>query len=397
MAARKDVIVIGAGASGMMAAICAARQGCQVMVLEKEEKPGRKLLATGNGKCNFTNAQQSIECYYTGDKAFVSSVLEQFGKEETLAFFQELGIYPMEKKGYYYPRSGQAEAVVRILCREMARLNITVKCREQVKEISFQKDFIAVRSDTYTYEGRRVILAAGGMASPVLGSDGSGYDLARTAGHRITPLYPGLTGLIAAEPYFQRISGVRVIGKVSLLEKNRLIKEERGEIQLTAYGFSGIPIFQLCRKACELLDQGREPELLADFLPELSAEEFTAYVEGLRQHNPKVPKEELYMGIFDRKLSRVLAEEGVEGGKALKCRITGSRGFSNAQVTAGGVLLSELEERTLESKKAPGLYLAGELLDVDGICGGYNLQWAWSTGYLAGTAAGRKAKEMRQK
>lgn len=388
MAAIRDVIVIGGGASGMMAAIGAARQGSQVTVLEKEEKPGRKLLATGNGKCNFTNEYQGMECYYSKDKAFVSSVLERFGKTETLAFFQELGIYPMEKNGYYYPHSGQAESVVRLLQREMERLKIKIKCQEQVKDIRFQEGRFLVETATYTYEGKRVILAAGGKASPVLGSDGSGYRLAEKLGHQITPLYPGLTGLTSKEVYFSKLAGVRAQGKVSLLENGTLVQEEKGEIQLTAYGLSGIPVFQLCHRACEGIDAGKKMEIVADFLPELSEEAFLNYIGKVEQRSPGVSKKELYAGIFDRKLAEVLAKKGRAGGKALRIELSGSRGFEQAQVTAGGVPLFEIEKATLESKKVPGLYLTGELLDVDGICGGYNLQWAWSTGFLAGEAAG---------
>ncbi len=386
MAAKKEVIVIGGGASGMMAAICAARQGSRVMLLEKEEKPGRKLLATGNGKCNFTNEYQAIECYYTKDKAFVSSVLEQFGKTETLAFFQELGIYPMEKNGYYYPRSGQAESVVRLLQRELARLGVTVKCKEKVTGLEAFGEGFRVETSTYVYEGKRVILAAGGKASPALGSDGSSYSLAQAAGHRITALYPGLTGLVSKEPYFPRLAGVRARASVCLLENGTFALEETGEIQLAAYGVSGIPVFQLCHRACEVLAEGKKTELLVDFLPELTQEAFETYLEDLRLLNPGLKRKELLYGLFDRKLSDVLAEKG---GKTLRFSVQDSRGFEQAQVTAGGIPLSEVSSETMESRKMPGLFLTGELLDVDGICGGYNLQWAWSTGFLAGTAAGK--------
>lgn len=386
MAAKKEVIVIGGGASGMMAAICAARQGSRVMLLEKEEKPGRKLLATGNGKCNFTNEYQAIECYYTKDKAFVSSVLEQFGKTETLAFFQELGIYPMEKNGYYYPRSGQAESVVRLLQRELARLGVTVKCKEKVTALEAFGEGFRVETSTYVYEGKRVILAVGGKASPALGSDGSGYSLAQAAGHRITALYPGLTGLVSKEPYFPRLAGVRARASVRLLENGTFALEETGEIQLAAYGVSGIPVFQLCHRVCEALAEGKKTELLVDFLPELTQEAFETYLEDLRLLNPGLKRKELLYGFFDRKLSDVLAEKG---GKTLRFSVQDSRGFEQAQVTAGGIPLSEVNSETMESRKMPGLFLTGELLDVDGICGGYNLQWAWSTGFLAGTAAGK--------
>lgn len=385
MAAKRDVIVIGGGAAGMMAAIFAARQGSQVTVLEKEEKPGRKLLATGNGRCNFTNAYQGMECYHAKNKAFVSSVLERFGRAETLAFFQELGLYPMEKGGYYYPHSGQAETVARLLQRELAQLKVRLKCREQVKALSAVEGGFLVQTGTYAYEGKRVILAAGGKASPSLGSDGSGYALAKGLGHSVTPLYPGLTGLVSKEPYFSKLAGVRSQARVQLLVNGAFVQEESGEVQLAAYGISGIPAFQLCHAACEALAAEKRVELLVDFLPELSEAKFADYMEELGKRKPSLGKKELYEGVFGRKLAAVLARRG---GKSLFVPIADSRGFDNAQVTAGGIPLSEVEEGTMESKKQSGLFLAGELLDVDGICGGYNLQWAWSSGFLAGTAAG---------
>lgn len=391
MAARTDVIVIGGGASGMIAAIFAARLNCQVTILEKEEKPGRKLLATGNGKCNFTNEYQAMDCYYTKDASFVSSVLETFGKTETIAFFRELGIYPAEKNGYYYPHSGQAESVVRLLLKELSRLKVKVKCREQVKAIRVSKEgYFLVETGTYTYEAEKVILAAGGQASPVLGSDGSGYALAKGLGHTVTPLYPGLTGLVSKEAYFAKLSGVRAQAEISLFADGTRIQSEKGELQLAAYGLSGIPVFQLCHRACEALAEKKQVEAFIDFLPELSETEFTNYIKELMARSPGIEEKELFAGIFDKKLANVLAEKGELGGKALRVPITGSRGFEQAQVTAGGVPLTEIEKETMESKLVQGLYLTGELLDVDGICGGYNLQWAWSTGFLAGTKAGRK-------
>lgn len=385
----RDVIVIGGGASGMMAAICAARQGRQVTILEKEEKPGRKLLATGNGKCNFTNKYQSTECYYTRDKAFVSSVLKQFGEAETLAFFEELGLYPTERNGGYYPHSGQAETVVRILCQELSRLKVKIKCREKVKMLKkLPEGVFQVETETYTYTGKRVILAAGGKASPVLGSDGSGYELAKAAGHRITPLYPGLTGLISKEVYFSELAGVRARAELILLENGNVTQKETGEVQLAAYGLSGIPVFQLCHKACEALAKGKKTEVLVNFLRELGEKEFRDYLDKLKERNPGLKKQELLSGIFDRKLARVLATWGEQGSRVLRVGIKDSCDFTKAQVTAGGVYLSEINEKTMESEKLPGLYITGELLDVDGICGGYNLQWAWSTGYLAGCACG---------
>lgn len=390
MAAEGDVIVVGGGASGMMAAIWAARQGCRVTVLEKEEKPGRKLLATGNGKCNFTNEYQSMDCYYTQDREKAAGILGKFDEKKTVDFFRELGIYPMVKNGYYYPHSGQAESLVRLFLLELSRLGVKVKCKERVRSISGSaKKGFCVETDTYTYQGKRLILAAGGRASSVLGSDGSGYELAKGLGHSITKLYPGLTGLVSREPFFSKLSGVRAQAELTLFLNGTAVKKEKGEVQLAAYGLSGIPVFQLCRVVCEALEKGEKTEILVDFLPELAIDEFLQYIEEIGKRNPGLGKKDLYAGMFDKKLAQVLAGKGICGGKALYIPICGSRGFDQAQVTAGGIPLGEICVNSMESEKTPGVYLTGELLDVDGVCGGYNLQWAWSTGYLAGFSAGK--------
>ncbi len=384
MAARTDIIVIGGGASGMLAAISAARRGAKVTVLEKEERLGRKLLATGNGKCNFTNQYQTLDCHYVKDKEKLKVAFSKFGMLQTIDFFRELGVLPTEKNGYYYPRSGQAETVVRFLQREMERLKIKVKCKEQVTKILPYTDFFEIQTKTYAYEANKVILAAGGMASPGLGGSEEGYFLVKELGHTVTPLYPGLTGLVAKESYFSGLAGVRVQAALKLLLDGKETASEKGEVQLTAYGLSGIPIFQLCHPASVALAEKKQVQIEADFLPELTKEEFAAYIETQIERNPKAGKTEIYSGIFDKKLAKVLAEKE---GKTLCVTIKNHRGFEQAQVTAGGVPLDEVEEKTFASLKCPGLYLTGELLDVDGICGGYNLQWAWTSGWLAGQAA----------
>lgn len=444
---RYDVIVIGAGASGLAAAIAAARQGSSVLVIEQKEKAGKKILATGNGKCNFTNMVQKPECYRSDDSAFAMEVLSCFDIKHTLKFFEELGIYPRNRDGYLYPNSEQAGSVVQVLLMECERLKVEFHFQEKVKAII--KPFYTVVTETgeedkvkqnnnaskafpvkntdsnkkkgkqppdnesvkteHTYYGSRVIIAAGGCASPQLGSDGSGYKLAESFGHTIIKPLPALVQLKSPDKYCRTVSGVRTGAKAAVYAGQRLLGEETGEILFTDYGISGIPVLQLSRFAAKELDRGKQVHLLLDFMPELAREELTQVLWQRIKRKEGRNTEEMLVGLLNNKLSYIIIKEAgldvqknvkqiteqeieklVHGMKEFVMHISGTNSFENAQVSAGGVSTGELQVPTLQSKLAKGLYLAGELVDVDGTCGGYNLQWAWSSGYLAGTAAGRK-------
>ncbi|MGB8453753.1 MAG: NAD(P)/FAD-dependent oxidoreductase [Anaerocolumna sp.] len=402
-----NIIIVGGGASGLMAAVFAARQKNKVTVLEHKDKIGKKILATGNGKCNYTNLDQKPEYYRGNDSSFAMKVLSAYNVDQTIGFFKELGIYPKEKSGYVYPNSEQASSIVEVLRLELEQLKVNICCEVQVEEIDKLKDRYRVLSDKGEYAADQVILAAGGCASQNLGSDGSGFELAKRLGHRIIKPLPALVQLKSDSQYFKTLAGVRTEAMIQLFIKDKLVSKEKGELLLAAYGVSGIPILQLSRFASKALNENKEVHLIIDFLPSLNTEEiFKLLLERIKR-NPFRTMEEILLGLLNNKLAYIsLKESGIEPMalsntihknklqdlvhqlKEWKVNITDTNPFDQAQVTAGGVDTTEIDPNTLESKINKGLYLAGELLDIDGTCGGYNLQWAWSTGALAGKSCG---------
>ena len=427
----KDVIVIGAGASGMMAAITAARCGKSVLILEHMDKVGKKILATGNGKCNYTNEYMADECYH-GDHILRQDVMTQFGRADAIAFFKEIGIWPRAKNGYYYPNSGQAASVVEALQMELERLNITIVCGCQVQELSEDYLGFAVSTSTGVYKARKVIVACGLLAASKLGSDGSMIPLLKELGHRFVPIVPALCGFYASGMDFKKVSGVRCDAELTLdfdtnnakvsntdrkNAKNRKImsdadakniQKERGELQLTDYGVSGIPVFQLSSPAAKALKEKKSVAMRIDFLPEIAGGELESElqrrVERAENLHEAVTLEQLLSGLLNQKLIPVLVKKAgisahtpadridekqlqklVDVIKNYPVTLDKVRDFEFAQVCAGGIRTEEIDTKTLESRLVPGLYFAGEILDVDGICGGYNLQWAWSSGFVAGS------------
>lgn len=402
---KRKTIIVGGGASGMMAAISAARQGSRVTVLEQKHCIGKKLLVTGNGRCNFTNRVQREGCYRSCTTGFPKVVLNQFTAEDTISFFTELGMQVKEKNGYYYPYSGQAETVLLILKKEMERLRVQIETEAKVDRIE-KKDgsFFCFLMDGRSFCGNQLILSAGSMASPKTGSDGSGYRLAEELGHHLVRPLPALCPIEGMDGYQKQIvkgmAGVRTEAMLRLFVENKVIYEERGELQLTEYGLSGIPVFQFSRYAVRAYEEKKNVCVLIDFLPDIERERCRILIRRQMKHYQKTAKEAVE-GLLNRKIAEaVMACAGIgamerklteqQENALLSCLkefaviMTGYRGFEQAQVCSGGIAAEEVEERTLESKFVKGLYFAGEILDVDGACGGYNLQWAWASGYVAG-------------
>ena len=406
----RHVAVIGGGAAGMMAAITAAREGVKVTILEHKDRIGKKILSTGNGRCNFTNTYQTPACYRSDNRDFAWNIIQKFNVEKTISFFKELGIYPKDRNGYLYPYSDQAAAILEVLQIEIAKLNICVMTEINVLDIQPVKRGIRVTTDKKTITVDSVILACGSKAAPVTGSDGSGYQLAKLLGHRIVPVLPALVQLRCAEKFYKSISGVRVQGTVEIYADDISLASDTGEIQLTNYGISGIPVFQVSRYVAKAIYQKQSVTAVLNFMPDMNKDEFLSFLQERITLCPHKTLDEFFTGIFPKKLcelwirlSRLPKEMRVPdlSGEQLeklvlliqhlRTHITETNAFEQAQICCGGVDTTEINPDTLESNYVPGIYFAGELLDVDGICGGYNLQWAWSSGFVAGKEAAGNA------
>ncbi len=414
----KTIAVIGAGASGLTAAIAAARCGAQTTILEAQSSPGKKLLVTGNGRCNLTNLSAALpEAYFGSGAALARSVTERFGVRETLDFFSGLGLLTQEKNGCVYPYTMQAGSVLDVLLAELRRLHGNLKFGQKILRITDRGDReekqYAIETAGWKYEADAVILACGSMAAPATGATGDGYLLAQTLGHTVITPRPALVPLDSSFPYLNRFSGVRCRAKLTLLCKGKVLGEDTGELQWTKYGISGIVAFQLSRHV--RADEEGPYEMQIDLVPDYRAEELQGMLCARAKELAGESVTVLLRGILNEKMIKVLLNEAEEGLtqkcctdltgeeigaicrelKEFRIPITGTRSFDQAQICAGGVDCSEITD-DLESRLHKNLYFAGEMLDVDGPCGGYNLQWAFSSGFVSGVhAAG--AKERRER
>ena len=396
--------IIGGGASGMAAALAAAEnKENRVILLERQARVGRKLQATGNGRCNLTNLHASEGGYHGDEASFVNVAIGKFGPEETLHWFRNLGLYTVaEDSGRVYPYSDQANSVVDVLRFALEQENIELKLGVEVEKVKKTGSGFRVESKEETLECDKLIVACGGLAGTKLGGTMSGYKLLRSLGHKCTKLRPTLVQLKSSWGGVASLKGVRANCHAAIYHNGQLHSESTGELQFTEYGLSGPVIFEISRDACL---GGGEWICRLDFLPDMGAE--TLKKELLRRRNSKLPVSELLTGILHNRLGRVLTQAvGISGYVPVSqleeseieevCRavkkfdvvLTEPMGMDSAQVTAGGIVTGEFDEQTMESRILPGLYACGEVLDIDGDCGGYNLQWAWSSGRLAGSHAG---------
>ena len=412
------VIVIGGGAAGLVAAIAAARRGAAVTVLERMPRVGKKLLATGNGRCNFANARPSLNRFHGRDAGFAAAALAAFDLDATLGFFARLGIVAREEEaGKIFPRSGQASSVLDLLRHEMAGLGVDVRCETAVTNLARRRGAWELAAHDGTVRCDAVVLASGGKASPQLGSNGSGYDLVRPLGHQLVAPFPALTRIRVASPFLKHLKGVKIDGVAALAPQRPGDRPERaslepldasgGEILFTETGLSGPPILDLSRRAGERAQRGEKSLVLLDLCPEFADDDLVALLRGRFKGRADASVELALVGFLNKRLAGpVLKVAGVHDparpaaslgepeivalARALKrwrFEVTGTDSWSDAQVTAGGVDVAAVRPDTLESRLAPGLFFAGEVLDIDGDCGGFNLQWAWSSGHVAGTAA----------
>ena len=409
---RKKIAVIGGGAAGMMAAITAAGQGAAVTLYEKNDRVGKKLLSTGNGKCNFSNVDLQSSCYFSQNIEAAWAILKRFDNQAALSFFNSVGLMAKEKRGGLYPVSEQASVVLDILRLQLKKYAVEIRTENKVQKLRPLSDgSVEVVAEKSREKYDSVILACGSKAAPKTGSDGNGYALAKSLGHSLVPVVPALVQLHCGEAQLKSVAGVRAEAEVSLIVDKKEAAIERGELQFTDYGISGIVIFQLSRIASYALFHKKNVKAYINFLPDYAEDEYKKWTDERKASlNDEQTVEEFFTGMLHKKLMIFLmrlaglkptenctnaSKKGIDKVFAL-CRclpleITGCNSFDNAQVCAGGIPLCEVNEN-LESLKQKGVYFAGEILDVDGKCGGYNLQWAWASGYVAGKSAAQKCE-----
>lgn len=402
----RRVIVIGGGVAGMTAAITAANLGAQVTILEHKDRIGKKILSTGNGRCNFTNLDQKPEYYHSDNPSFPWQVYEQIGVQKIIAFFEEIGVYAKERNGYIYPNSDQATAVLDAYCMECNRLSIRIMTNIECEEILYTSNGFKIKTNQGFQKADSVILATGSKAAPVTGSDGSGYTIAKKLGHHLIPVLPALVQLRCKEKFYKSISGVRVQAKVSLYSEEQLLGDDTGEVQLTNYGISGIPVFQVSRFAARALYEKRPVQAILNFMPGYKEEEFLTFLTHRIHQRPEKTLDQFFVGLFHKKLadlwvklSKISPEKKVGSLTSsevlrlvhliqhFKTEVVETNSYDQAQICCGGIDTKEINATTMESLCAPGVYLAGELLDVDGQCGGYNITFAVASGMLAGKGA----------
>lgn len=403
----KRIIVIGGGAAGMMAAISAKINGGDVILLERNDRVGRKLLATGNGRCNYTNKNLTIKNYHGSNPKFAYSVLSQFNVDTTMEFFERMGITPaIEDNGKVFPLSFQSSSMLDVFRYEIESQGIELITDAYVSNIKKDKKFNVILKDGRTFQGDKVILATGGKSLPNSGSDGNGYKLCEELGHSIVDVFPGLVQLQLEGNVFKPLNGTKFLGRAGIYIDDKLILEDTGDILFTSYGISGPPILQLSRDALEYIRKGKEVELRVSIIHTKNIEELYEYLMYRLSLMSKKTIEIGLIGLINKKLILpILKEINIDRNKnsanlskeeirrlaevliSWSFKVTGSQPWEYAQVTAGGVNTKNINNKTMESKIHSGLYIVGELVDIDGDCGGYNLQWAWSSGYIAGENA----------
>lgn len=393
----KEIVVIGGGASGLISAICSKNENNNVTILERYEKCGRKILVSGNGRCNYWNSNQDIGHYHSSNFDFIKNVITNENKNATLMFLESLGIEPFIKNGYYYPYSMQSVTIYNILIREIRRKKINIKYLRDVKSIEKEGDKFKIIFNDSFLTADKVIMATGSRA--YYNEENNGYMICKKLGHNIIETNPSLVQLVSDDKYFKDVKGIRVNVLVKILINDKVIKEEEGELLFTDYGLSGICIFNLSRIASLNLKQGNKVEISINFIHNFVDNYLEERGNKIRHDNLI----ELLDGILNEKLIKVIVEKAnvdinkkydnlnLDEQKRLlknlidfRVNINNTKTFKEAQTSIGGVDTFEINPDTMESKLVKNLYFVGEMMDVDGDCGGYNLSFSWISGMIAG-------------
>jgi len=412
------ITVVGGGASGLAAAIAAARSTAQVTLLERGHSLGRKILASGGGRCNLGNSRIAPERYHGAKPAFIHEALSRFKPDR---FFSELGLLTVtENDGRIFPRCGKSHAVLDVLKAELERLNVAVRLGTEAAAVKREGDGFIIKTASVPWKKDeppahapgpeelgcdRLILACGGASYPQLGGSESGYGLARSLGHSVSELSPALVPLLVKDSAVKRLHGLRVEAGLRVFSGQREVSRSRGEVLFTDYGLSGPATLDVSREAVHALANGTVQGSL-DLFPEFPSQGLRSMIIARWTNRPKRSLKDFFLGMFPAQLSgaiidsmgwdanRPLDSLGRDASESLaaflqdwRFEITGARGWNEAMVTVGGVGLDEVDPKSFGSRKAAGLFLTGEMLDVDGDSGGYNLHFAWASGVAAGYAA----------
>lgn len=402
-------VIIGAGASGLIAAIEAAKRGLHVKVFDKNNKVGRKILATGNGRCNITNQTIMPEHYHSRQPSFVKPVLHRFSTQTCVRYFRELGLEIREgERGRLYPMNFQSSTVVDILTHACLSLGVEFCLDTKVEKIERQGSKFSLHVNNTTDVCDACVVATGGMAMPKLGSCDSGYVFAKAFGHHIVSPFPSLVQLVCDDKAIHALSGVKIEGLVKVMVDKECVQEALGDILFTNYGISGSAILDISRVVASTLQTAKEVTIELDLMPTLSKEALENVLQK-RLHFAGDKTLLLWLeGMMNKKLAPFIAKQASLGSieyaskigikeikkiayalKHCSVQINDTKGFESAEVTAGGIDVREINAESFESKLVKNLYFCGEVLDVDGDCGGFNLHFAWASGYCAGLSVGK--------
>lgn len=403
----KTIAIIGGGASGLIAASVAARNNNKVIVFEKRSICGKKILVTGNGRCNYWNSDQDMKHYYSNNKEVLEKINTDDNRREVLNFFDRLGIIPYIKNGYYYPYSKEASTIKNALLEEVIRNNVEIVTNFTVKNVKKENGFFIINQEEENIKVDSVILATGSLAYYKDEEAKIGYEIAKSFGHDIVKVLPSLVQLKAEGSFFKEWAGIRSDVIITINSGDEKLKEEEGEILLTDYGISGICVFNISGIAARLIDGKKDVVVKINFIPWYEENNFVTFLDDRQKKVTNLTIGQLLEGFLNSKLVKVLLKlTGISRDKYwqelsnvekelivnsiqdFSLKITGTNSFDKAQVCSGGVRLSEINPYTMESKKEKGLYIIGELLDVDGDCGGYNLGFSFLSGIIAGKSVG---------
>ena len=402
-----DVIVIGAGAAGLMTAIQAAEGGLKVLVLEGQKKVGAKILMSGGTRCNVTNKAISEKDFNSTKVIYVRNILRSFTNTDAIEFFKDLGVeLILEETGKYFPVTNSGKTVLEALLRRINDLKVTLLVEHKVMSLTKEAQGYLIKGDQFSFHGETIVLTTGGLSYPTTGSDGTGYRLAQSFGHPMIETAPALTPLTTRDNDLKALSGITLDVELMLMVDGKKQRSIRDSFLFAHFGFSGPSSLDISRHW--LMAKGTK-NILANFIPDYEAVSFQALLEKVQKNTPRKTIRNLLIELMPQRLVDVILKKaGVDGGmimnqldKASRQRlvdhcvhypldVSGVLGYSKAEVTAGGIDFAEINPKTLESKLVPGLYFAGEILDVDGRIGGFNFQWAWASGYTVAQALIKK-------